>query len=600
MSKAKATVPAPEPAKPAKSQDGARETFESIVVAFVLAFLFRTFIAEAFVIPTGSMAPTLFGRHKDAACPQCGEVYEVGASEELDDDGSILLRRITHSTCPNCRHEFSIKDDPVYKGDRILVNKFPYEIGDPQRWDVCVFKFPEIPERNYIKRLIGLPGEAIRLDRGDVYTRAGTAGDFRIQRKADPNKQDVLQILVYNDAHPPRQLLEKGWPERWAAMTAAAAEPAGWRDAPASWTVDPQTRTYELKAPAVEPQWLRYRHLVPHRDDWKALEEGLALNTQPRPTLVTDYYGYNSFSRDPRDDADDDVYWVGDLTVSGELEVTQAGPDATVTLELVEGVRRYRCTIALKTGEATLSHNDELSQAEQPVVLGTVKTGWTGTGRHRFRFANVDDRLCLWIDGRLVAVPNGGEYVAPSAGLVGPQPSDLMPVGIAVQGAAAKVSDLLLRRDIYYRAERVADDARFAEKASLGEELDGFTRNKLRDELDDPVAYARLYNEKLGPVEFAPLQSDEYFVMGDNSPRSQDSRLWTNRRGAFNRHAVPRHAFVGKAFLIYWPHGVPFMNDGKGYPIVWHSVPKNIPVENYPAYTAPFYPQFGRWLSRIR
>src|SRR5689334_2661262 len=45
--------------------DGWRETVESIVVAFVLAFLFRTFEAEAFVIPTGSMAPTLYGQHRD-------------------------------------------------------------------------------------------------------------------------------------------------------------------------------------------------------------------------------------------------------------------------------------------------------------------------------------------------------------------------------------------------------------------------------------------------------------------------------------------------------------------------------------------------------
>ena len=49
-----------------------RETIESVVIAFVLAFLFRTFEAEAFVIPTGSMAPTLMGRHKDLVCPKCG------------------------------------------------------------------------------------------------------------------------------------------------------------------------------------------------------------------------------------------------------------------------------------------------------------------------------------------------------------------------------------------------------------------------------------------------------------------------------------------------------------------------------------------------
>ncbi len=54
-----------------------RETVESVVIAFVLAFLFRTFEAEAFVIPTGSMAPTLMGRHKDLVCPKCGFPYQV-------------------------------------------------------------------------------------------------------------------------------------------------------------------------------------------------------------------------------------------------------------------------------------------------------------------------------------------------------------------------------------------------------------------------------------------------------------------------------------------------------------------------------------------
>ncbi|MEM6363930.1 MAG: S26 family signal peptidase, partial [Planctomycetota bacterium] len=49
-----------------------RETVEAFVVAFILALLFRAFIAEAFVIPTGSMAPALMGAHKDLACQQCG------------------------------------------------------------------------------------------------------------------------------------------------------------------------------------------------------------------------------------------------------------------------------------------------------------------------------------------------------------------------------------------------------------------------------------------------------------------------------------------------------------------------------------------------
>ena len=75
-----------------------RETVESIVVAFKRhmfekmreALLFRAFEAEAFVIPTGSMAPTLMGRHKDLACTTCGREFRVGCSAEEDDQSQSL------------------------------------------------------------------------------------------------------------------------------------------------------------------------------------------------------------------------------------------------------------------------------------------------------------------------------------------------------------------------------------------------------------------------------------------------------------------------------------------------------------------------------
>src|SRR6186713_318784 len=78
--------PRPAAAAPKVESHAFRETVESIVIAFVLAFLFRTFEAEAFVIPTGSMAPTLMGRHKDVECPKCGYHYTVSASEEESED----------------------------------------------------------------------------------------------------------------------------------------------------------------------------------------------------------------------------------------------------------------------------------------------------------------------------------------------------------------------------------------------------------------------------------------------------------------------------------------------------------------------------------
>jgi hypothetical protein len=145
-----------------------RETIESVAIAFVLAFLFRTFEAEAFVIPTGSMAPTLMGRHKDLVCPKCGANFQVSASEEVERDGSMkqVPQPVNRCICPMCRYVLRGTDSPVdqtsYNGDRILVNKFAYEFNEPKRWDVIVFKFPHQAQENYIKRLIGLPEEKIQ------------------------------------------------------------------------------------------------------------------------------------------------------------------------------------------------------------------------------------------------------------------------------------------------------------------------------------------------------------------------------------------------------------------------------------------------------
>jgi len=103
-----------------------REYFESIVIAVVLALFVRTWVVQAFKIPTGSM------------------------------EENLLI------------------------GDHLLVNKFVYApamtglertllpIGEIERGDVLVFKFPEEPERDFIKRVIGLPGETIEMRQSRV------------------------------------------------------------------------------------------------------------------------------------------------------------------------------------------------------------------------------------------------------------------------------------------------------------------------------------------------------------------------------------------------------------------------------------------------
>src|SRR6202453_3766952 len=83
-------------------REGPRDTVEAIVVAFILALVVRGFEAQAFVIPTGSMAPTLMGRHKEVACPQCGFVFAVNASQEVESQSQ--REDVDAGICSNCRY----------------------------------------------------------------------------------------------------------------------------------------------------------------------------------------------------------------------------------------------------------------------------------------------------------------------------------------------------------------------------------------------------------------------------------------------------------------------------------------------------------------
>ena len=348
-----------EEAKP-KRQESFRDTFESILFAFVLAFLFRTFEAEAFVIPTGSMAPTLYGRHKETTCTQCGFHITVGASDEVIRGTGLLGNgaRVKTAICPNCAFENEqIYDELAFNGDRILVNKYPYEFGDPDRFDVFVFKYPEEPKTNYIKRLVGLPGELIRIQGGSVYKV--TDEGVEILRKS-PFKQRQLQIPVYDDNFPPDQLLEAGWPERWSAMKQGEIGQLGnWSDSSTGWKADANAREYSVSSENTERSWLRYRHYFPSQNDWFALKNGRDLN--PQASLIADFCSYNAYTgmdvmrnRTTANSVDVGKYWVRDLTINFDLDIQEIKGDSEIIIELCEGTTWYQCVINPDTGVATL------------------------------------------------------------------------------------------------------------------------------------------------------------------------------------------------------------------------------------------------------
>src|SRR4051794_41881985 len=86
-----APPPATTPPPPPPEKENIKETIESILVAFILAFVFRAFVVEAFVIPSGSMAPTLLGAHMRYRCLECGYQFDVNYPSERSDDDNINI-----------------------------------------------------------------------------------------------------------------------------------------------------------------------------------------------------------------------------------------------------------------------------------------------------------------------------------------------------------------------------------------------------------------------------------------------------------------------------------------------------------------------------
>ncbi|MDO4587670.1 MAG: S26 family signal peptidase [Planctomycetia bacterium] len=315
-----------------------REIIETLAVALFLALLFKTFEAEAFVIPTGSMAPTLKGRHKDVFCEQCRYPFQVSASEEINNTTNrATTSKVVAGTCPQCGFtQFFGLDSPSFTGDRIFVNKSTFDFRDLKRWDVSVFRAPAEPRINFIKRVVGLPNEQIRIQYGDLFIKKreeqgeNNVSDFEIARK--PLKY-LLQMLqpVYDADYPLPQVEQLLWPSRWFDETnQIQSDRLAWKTrnngtefhfnkndvndiieiescCPLKLQNDNLSKRNDL--PSTDQQrtqedkiyWLRYRHIVPSSTDWFSLAE----NRIPReiertgiiknnPQLITDATAYNT------------------------------------------------------------------------------------------------------------------------------------------------------------------------------------------------------------------------------------------------------------------------------------------------------------------
>ena len=582
-------VPIAKPVKDAKPErrGGVKETIEQILVAFILAFIFRAYVVEAFVIPTGSMAPTLLGAHLRYDCPDCGYDFAVNYGAEGGDDDMVVPRNATvrertnrgqltgrlvdrtySVACPNCGYRLpklnpadpanDATAPPVHFGDRILVLKYLYLLNEPARWDVVVFKNPSGRQasadpatwqgdytQNYIKRLAGLPGETVMVLDGDVYTARATGdpaalrpGDFTIRDKPHA-RQEALWRIVYDADHPP-QGLPRGVQ---VSATQLLAEPAfenPWRPAEGSgWD---QTgdggRTFTFSGESSGTL-----AFAPDANPLRVYDQGL----RARPFFVapkfTDWLGYDQ-TVENENDRSSDQYLTGGydrgvptFTVSDaklDLFYTRRSGDGPLRLTLTKDGVTFVATLAPSGVTLTMRR-----EGGQPLVVGggSASVDLSAGRARRVEFANADHRVSVRVDGREVVATTPAEYAPDVAGKLadfrsgreGPKPS----VSIAAENQSAVLRHVRLYRDVYYTNVRRKTPRLAMEWASPEDFPNGLVT--------------------LGPT--------DYFVLGDNSLISGDARTWTHAVSLpyegleVPAGRVPERFLLGKAFFVYWPAG---------------------------------------------
>lgn len=479
--------------KTKKRKSKLRENIEAVAIAVAVAFAIRYFVVEAFKIPTGSMAPTLLGEHKNVKCPNCNWFFYADRQSEsatcpncqfiigLSAYCDICNNRIRYNwpswiwrkgSCPRCKTTVAWSDLSnriIHGGNRIVVNKFWYKFKNPRRWDVVVFVYPlydltckncaiKLPEtewregfrcprcnsarfskkkKNYIKRLVGLPGERLQIVNGDIYI------NDRIQRKPDP-VQDTLWLPVYNSHYPPKETDDPVW------ITDSMA-----------WEIHEKSLVLD----------------------------NLSQGSNPDTSLVTfgrnisDHNGYNNRSGSNE---------MGDVKLGFDVTLLKGSQYLKLVLEKNNNV--FTAIIPADDTDAKgCLMKDGNVVLEKSIRLQTGKP-------HKIGFSNVDRVVSLSIDNNKVFVFDYDDGELPE-----PRPFDTCKIRFGGTRIHGTFENIRIFHDIYYTS------------LSAG---------------------------TWGTTKAIQLGERDYFMLGDNSRNSNDSRVWK---------FVPEENLVGKAFFVFWP-----------------------------------------------
>jgi signal peptidase I len=470
-----------------------RPAFEFLLILFAGIFAARTFLAEAYIVPTGSMAPTLLGQHRTLTCPNCGDRLDLGA-----DAGGTA----GSPTCPNCGATTGFRSEVETAGDRLLVQKFLFDLRSPRRWESIVFQNPSDATQAYVKRVVGLPGESVLIRDGDLWINGELA-------RKTPAERRSLAIPVYDHAHP---ALDGDRFPRWTFRRSGSGRdrrPTGWRVHGSEVVRDamPEGSLMVSDEDPAEPaiDWATYRHWQSDRDGYGPITDFLAYNGREMP-------GQSA---------------VPDITVNARVRIG-LGVNA-VALRIA--YRGDRFTILLPTSPGEVA---EVQRNGRPCPVAWLDAAdaahapepdcWT------LELSVVDRRLELERNGKALFEPFDFEDARSGFRDGGDSPAA---IGVRGEGGAT-IEAFRIDRDVYY-----TDALGYSPRRPFG--------------VGDPV--------QLGP--------GEYFVLGDNSAVSNDSRFWDKSP------VVRSEKLLGKPFLVHLPSRVVPL-EVLGHELYWFPDPRQI------------------------
>jgi hypothetical protein len=392
-----------------------------------------------------SMAETLCGNHFRVTCGDCGITFRCDADDFPDDRRAV---------CPNCGYrENELRDEDLRRGDKVLVDTWPYLWSAPKQGDLVMLVEPKngespIKSSFAVKRVAALPQERPGIRNGDLLA------DGQVIRKSLKELREV-SVLVHDNDFLPESLAPR---ERWLPNPAGASD----------WKAVPGGFRFQSTTGHEEGQWLAYEH-------WHT-SASPAPRTQATP--IQDNDSFNQAKTRGLNPVHDLLLRCQVEAESGDFMIALQDPPHKLLVHLQLDSRRF---LVLKNDSTIISEN--LPQQTRKFALEAALCD----GQLLFAYNRHVLASLRYVD---IPVPRD-KPIAP-----GDQPR----LQIRAYGGPLEVSHLQVWRDIYYLT---------------------------------PTYLAGDWQAK------APLAEDRFFLLGDNSSVSVDSRQWGDS-------GVSRKSILGK------------------------------------------------------